>query len=158
MRQRSVSLTVLVLKKTGPWGSIPESISNIRIILAKIPRLYFQSVDMKVGLVHVARRYPKMFRFATVPATTTVPGFIPAPGHQMERFIQARHLLEVSGQIGDVFDNQMNDIAGALHPASAAHHGGRENGAAVPFENRGPDDNVHVRALIFEGDEHHALG
>src|SRR6266852_7775469 len=54
--------------------------------------------------------------------------------------------------------DKMDDIAHALDAAVRCHHAGRENNSPLLLKDGRPNNEIGDAALIFEGDEHHALG
>jgi hypothetical protein len=84
-------------------------------------------------------------------------GLIAASGLKRKCGAEPRKLPNVSGQVHSVLYDQVNDVIGRLDLASASEHRRGQDGAAVCFEDRWPDDEVCIGTFIFECDEHHAF-
>ena len=78
---------------------------------------------------------------------------IAATTRHRERLLPMPDAAEQIGQIIQPLCHDMNDIALALHAATAGEHAGGENNAALPVEQARPDDEVGDAGFVLEGDE-----
>src|SRR5271163_2037368 len=54
--------------------------------------------------------------------------------------------------------DKVHDFALTLNTTADSKHGGAEDGAAMLFENLGPDHEIGNAGLILQGDEYDTLG
>src|SRR5207302_8172042 len=66
--------------------------------------------------------------------------------------------VEPRRQIVETVGNDVNDAFFALQFAGAAQESGAERGAAEPFEDGGPDDQIGDTRLVLDRDEHNTVG
>ena len=68
-----------------------------------------------------------------------------------------RQQVEPAGQVLHMACDQMDDLAGALHPSPHQGEARGQHRPAVPLQNVGPDHDVHGSGLVLQGHEDHAL-
>jgi hypothetical protein len=110
-------------KSSRPFGSADGSEFNQRI-----DYLPLNDAELVVRVAgdkqaENARLLHLRFRLTAVEPTPTMFGLVATPVRDGIGFLNARHVLEVARQIGDVFDDQVNDAIRVLHSSSTAERG-----------------------------------
>jgi hypothetical protein len=83
--------------------------------------------------------------------------FVAAPMRQWERCISAPNAGQFGREVGELVRNEMHNLAFSLNAATHGKHACGEDNTA-PFEQFWPYDEVGDAGLVFDGDEHDALG
>ena len=126
--------------------------------LSEIPRFHLDLVDVTIGVVDIASPQASRREFTWIGTRAAMSHLVAPAVRQWKGDVALADARKLRRKIGKMVRDEMDHLAFALDAAVHRHHAGREDDLPVIFEHFRPDDEIGDSGLIFDGDEHDALG